>query len=133
MNSLKKALVSSILTTTVSFGAVAGTYTESTLAPGGDFPGSAPGVSINFATYQTVTGTLESPTDTADYFTFINLTSGDHYSLEFDHVETLGLPFDFSVDGGSPTELNPGDSASTSGLLSGTMLTIGVTLASPLN
>jgi hypothetical protein len=136
VNSFKTALLASSVLTTVGFGASAGTFIESAMAPGGDFPNSPPPppvTNIDFSMFQTVTGTLLGGHDPADFFTFTGLTAGDDFSITFTNttpVNQSSFPFIFTADGFMET-LAHGQSKTDTGVLSATSLTVGVTNTNP--
>jgi hypothetical protein len=130
VNSFKNALLASSVLTTIGFGASATTFVEATMAPGGDFPNTAPGTNINFSMFQAVQGTLgQQPPDPADFFTFTGLTAGDDFSITFSNTNTSTstASLNFTADGISET-LGGGASKTDTGMLSSTSFTVGVTL-----
>ena len=126
MKSFKYALLASSVLATVGSGASAATFTED----GGDFPGIAPGPSIDFSQFQTVQGTLASGPDPVDFFTFTGLTAGADFSITFSREDEGCCSWIFTADGLSET-LGRGESKTVLGVLGATSLTVGVTDTNP--
>jgi len=131
VNSFKNTLLASSVLTTVGFGASATTFIENSTPPViPDFPNTSPGSNINFSMFQSVTGTLQTGIDPADFFTFTGLTVGDDFSIMFVNIGTSGASgatFNFTADGLSGVNLAPGQSTTETGVLSTTSLGVGVT------
>jgi hypothetical protein len=92
LKKLARTLLATTCLTAATGAANAGTFVESSFA-GGDFSNNLSSPSVLNATYDTVSGTLETPccTDSQDYFQIPGLIPGASYHLTFSFTGPLPL------------------------------------------